>query len=59
MNTKDACPVKQRPCQIPLAFGGGGEKHINKLLDAGMRVLQSGRPLQCWLGRGMALSDIV
>ena len=52
IGTKDARPVKQRPCRTPLAFEGE-----EKNLFPG--VLQSGRPLQCWFGSGVALSYIV
>ena len=44
IDTRDARPVKQRPRRMQVLFPG---------------VFQNGRPLQCWLGRGMALSDIV
>ena len=61
IDTRDARPVKQRPRRTPLAFEGEEKKHLTKfwtwVLFPG--VFQNGRPLQCWLGRGMALSDIV
>ena len=61
IDTKDARPVKQKLCRTPLALEGE-EKNTFKnfwmwVLYPG--VFQNGRPLQCWLGRGMALSDIV
>ena len=34
IDTRDARPVKQRPCRTPLAFEGEDKKHIKKLLDA-------------------------
>ena len=54
IDTRDARPVKQRPRRTPLAFEG---RRKNTLLFPG--VFPNGRHLQCWLGRGMALSDIV
>ena len=61
IDTRDARPVKQRPCRTPLAFEGEEKKHFKnfwtRVLFSG--VFQNGRHLQCWLGRGMALSDIV
>ena len=62
IDTRDARPVKQRPRRMPVAFEGEEEKDTFKnfwtrVLFPG--VFQNGRPLQCWLGRGMALSDIV
>ena len=61
IDTRDARPVKQRPRQTPLAFEGEEKKHLKnfwtRVLFPG--VFQNGRHLQCLLGRGMALSDIV
>ena len=57
----DTRPVEQRPRGTPLAFEGE-EKNILKNFEKRVLfpgVLQIGRPLQCWLGRGMALSDSV
>ena len=61
IDTRDARPVKQRSCRTPLAFEG---EEKNTLKNFWTRVLfpgvfQNWHPLQCWLGRGMALSDIV
>ena len=33
IDTRDARPVKQRPCRMPLAFEGEKKKHLKKLLD--------------------------
>ena len=60
IDTRDARPVKQRPRRTPLAFEG---EEKNTFKNFWTRVLfpgvfQNGRHLQCWLGRGMALSDI-
>ena len=61
IDTRDARPVRQRPCRMPLAFEVEEKKHLNnfwtRVLFPG--VFQNGCSLQCWLGRGMALSDIV
>ena len=60
IDTRDARPVKQRQCRTPLAFEGRKNTFKNFwtwVLFPG--VFQNGRHLQCWLGRGMALSDIV
>ena len=62
IDTRDARRVKQRPRRTPLAFEGDERKNTVKnfwtwVLFPG--VFQNGRHLQCWLGRGMALSDIV
>ena len=61
IDTKDKCPVKQRPRCVPLAFEGEEKNTFEnfwmQVLFPG--VLQNGHPLQCWFERGMALSDIV
>ena len=58
IDTRDARPVKQRPGRTPLTFEGRRENTFwTRVLFPG--VFQNERPLQCWLGRGMTLSDIV
>ena len=61
IDTKDVRPVKQRQRRTPLAFEEEEkiifENFWVRVLFPG--VLQSGRLIQCWLGRGMSLSDIV
>ena len=61
IDTRNARPVKQRPRRTPLAFEGEEKKHITNFCTLVLfpGVFQNGRHLQCWVGRGMALSDIV
>ena len=61
IDTRDERPVKQRARRTPLAFEGEEKKHLKNfwMLVLFPGVMQNGHPLQCWLGRGMALSDIV
>ena len=57
IDTRDTRPVKQRPRRTPVASEGEEKKHL-KTFGRGY-YFQNGRALQCWLGRRMALSDIV
>ena len=61
IDTRDARPVKQILRRTPLAFKGEEKNHLKNFwtLVIFPGVFHNGRPLQCWLGRMMALSDIV